>query len=425
MTDPFRAYYRTHLPDLSCITTTPFRHFRFVLPSGRFLKVNDRITSPEVLRRWLVRHRPLDAYYSVACWLSPEQLGRRERTPLSANIFLGSDIAFDIDRSPFSVENLELARRETQKLVAWCDRQHLPVKYIAFSGSKGFHVICSDPNRYPGSDPQKREDRAREYRRSLTGNICAAGITCDTAITTDTRRIIRVPGTINSRSGYACTVIPRAMLEWPVTEILKSVPHIALSAPLIPSWGDELRLRLVRMIQRPFHRFGVRWGPDISFSSYLSSHVPGTRLQVPFFEYPSHRRKDRIRSELATLQGIYGLSDIHLFADPKAIQCVCFRSYPLRRLEKILAASTSANRNVLLKYHQLFFRIGPARNERQREAIPAPRYLETVPACDRNNRQYVSRPHREFFSRYGIPYREYEREHGAGNLTVTHAVIER
>jgi len=88
----------------------PFPH---PAPRGTFLKLQDRIRSEEVLRRWLVRYRPSDVYYSTSCWLVPENLGRRERTPLSDNIFLSSDIVFDIDRSPFSLENLELARQDT------------------------------------------------------------------------------------------------------------------------------------------------------------------------------------------------------------------------------------------------------------------------------------------------------------------------
>ena len=59
---------------------------------------------------WLIRYRPYDVYYSTSCWLVPENLGRRERTPVSDNIFLSSDIVFDIDRPPFSFSTLDQAR---------------------------------------------------------------------------------------------------------------------------------------------------------------------------------------------------------------------------------------------------------------------------------------------------------------------------
>ncbi|MGA2122396.1 MAG: hypothetical protein ABSG49_10220 [Methanoregula sp.] len=93
---------------------------------------------------WLIRYRPYDGYYSTSCWLVPENLGRRERTPVSDNIFLSSDIVFDIDRSPFSFFTLDQAREDALNLLDFCHDHNLPVKYIAFSGSKGFHIVCRD-----------------------------------------------------------------------------------------------------------------------------------------------------------------------------------------------------------------------------------------------------------------------------------------
>ncbi|HII99894.1 MAG TPA: hypothetical protein HA272_11730, partial [Methanoregula sp.] len=113
MTDPIRSFYQHHPPDLAPVTDWSHRHFRILLPRGTFFKIPDRIRNPATLQRWLVRYRPRDVYYSTSCWLAPENLGRREGTPLADNIFLSSDIVFDIDRSPFSLENLEDARRDT------------------------------------------------------------------------------------------------------------------------------------------------------------------------------------------------------------------------------------------------------------------------------------------------------------------------
>jgi DNA primase catalytic subunit len=146
MPDPIRSYYQDNLPDLSSLTDLTRRHFRILLPSGTFLKVQDRIRDGATLQQWLVRYRPSDVYYSTSCWLSPENIGSREKTPLSANIFLSSEIVFDIDRSPFSLKKLELAHKDTLDLLAFCEKRDFQIKYIAFSGSKGFHVICSDPH---------------------------------------------------------------------------------------------------------------------------------------------------------------------------------------------------------------------------------------------------------------------------------------
>ena len=426
MTDPFRSFYQHHLPDLSAITDLPHRHFRILLPRGMFLKLQDRIRSEEVLRRWLVRYRPSDVYYSTSCWLVPENLGRRERTPLSDNIFLSSDIVFDIDRSPFSARNLELAREDTLRLLAFCDDNHLTVKYTAFSGSKGFHVVCADARRYRDPFPLVREDMAKAVRREIIARVVMEGIAIDTKITADTRRIIRVPGTINAKTGYVCTMLSREQLAEPISAILKYIPRVTTGTPLIPGRGDDAPLRGGRIISWLCHRFGVRSkpAPRFSYSTFLVSSVPGTTLQVPLFVYPHHSHMTKVESRLAALQKQYGLSDIYLYRSGTGISAICLRTFPIRRLEKIIRASGSTNYGTLVKYNQLFFRIGEVRDEDQKLVSGAPRFVKTLPAPDQNNARFVSRPHYQFMKDFIPALREYPRMHGKGTIILTHTVNE-
>ena len=425
MTDPIRSYYQHHLPDLSSITDLSHRHFRILLPRGTFLKIPDRIRSPEILQGWLMRYRPTDVYYSTSCWLAPENLGRREGTPLSDNILLSSDIAFDIDRSPFSPDNLEDARRDTLRLLTFCQNEDLPVKYIAFSGSKGFHVICADTVRYDAADPLAREDLAKTRRKEILARVLDAGIAVDPRITPDTRRIIRVPGTINSKTGYLCTVLSRDQLEHPIREILKYVPRVTLSTPLIPQAGDDSSLRGSRIISWLCHRLGVRSKPQnpVSYATFLVNSVPGIERQIPVFVYPARRNITKIDAELKGLQHVYGLSDIYLYRSETEISAVCLRTFSLPRLEKILMASTSMNKGTLLKYKQLFFRVGVKKTSDGTVGTGAPIYVKTIPAPYKNNCHFVSRPHQGFFSDF-IPLRDYPRMHGDGEVFLTHTVIE-
>jgi hypothetical protein len=427
MTDPFRLFYQQHLPDLSAITGCSFRHFRILLPQGRFLKIRDRITTPETLRRWLVRYRPSDVYYSTSCWLAPENLGRRERSAVSDSIFLSSDIVFDIDRSPFSHASLDEARADTLRLLEFCRDHELPVKYCAFSGSKGFHVVCHDRFRYDSPDPFVREDMARDVRKDIVARVRSAGIPFDEKITADTRRILRVPGTINSKTGLVCTQLTADQLAQPAREILKYIPRAELCTPLIPRAGDESPLRGCRIIPWLCHRLGVRSKPDIpvTYATFLGNAVPGVRLQVPFFEYSPRRDIRKITAELEALQDTYGLSDCYVYHSEKEIAAVCLRTYPLRRLEKIIAASRSRNYGTLLKYKQLFLRVGTERNIDQGVSAGTPAYVLTVPAPEPNNGHYVSLPHYRFFSGCGLPLREYPRQHGTGDVVLTSAVIEK
>jgi DNA primase catalytic subunit len=425
MTDPFRSFYQHHLPDLSAITDLSHRHFRILLPRGTFLKLQDRIRSEEVLQRWLVRYRPSDVYYSASCWLVPENIGRRERTPVSDNIFLSSDIVFDIDRSPYSTTNLELARLDTLRLLAFCDRNHLPVKYIAFSGSKGFHVVCADARRYHDPSPLVREDQAKAVRREIIAGVLAEGIATDAKITIDTRRIIRVPGTINSKTGFVCTILSRKQLAEPVSIILKYIPRVNAGTPLIPPRGDDCPFG-IRIISWLCHRFGVRSKPTarFSYSTFLVSSVPGTTLQVPLFTYPPHSTIGRVEPLLAAVQKQYGLSDIYLYRSGTVLSAICLRTFPMRRIEKIIKASGSANFGTLVKYKQLFFRVGDVRDEDQNLVTGPPEYVKTLPAPEENNARFVSRPHYDFIQVYVPVLQEYPRLHGSGAVILTHTVNE-
>jgi len=425
MSDPVRSFYRSHEPDITPITHSTFRHFRILLPNGSFYKVQDRIRNAETLQKWLIRYRPSDVYYSVSCWLAPESLGRREKTPLSDNIFLFSDIVFDIDRSPFSSANLELARKDALKIIRFCADHTIPVQYIAFSGSKGFHVVCKDTQRYGDPDPLVREERAKAVRREIIRQVQEEGIGIDAKITGDTRRIIRVPGTINSKTGFVCTVLSQEQLGQPITRILKYLPRVDLGTPVIPVSGDENTLR-VRIISWLRNRIGVRSKPHPAFSyaTFLVNAVPGIDRQVPFFVYPAQRNMQKIKNELASLQNNYGLSDICLYRSETETSAFCLRTFPLRRLEKIIGASSSTNYGTILKYKQLFFRVGDTRDERQNVITGPPRYESTLEAPGANNAHFISRPHFQFFSQFSLPLRSYPRMHGTGDITLVHTVIE-
>jgi DNA primase catalytic subunit len=432
MPDPIRSFYQHQAPDLSSITDLSHRHFRILLPRGSFFKVQDRIRDSTTLQKWLVRYRPSDVYYSTSCWLSPETLGRREKTPLSSNIFLSSDIVFDIDRSPFSHDNLENARLDTQDLLAFCAKKKFPVKYIAFSGSKGFHVICEDPHHYDCPNPLAREDQAKAVRREIITGVLEEGINIDPKITADTRRIIRVPGTINSKTGYVCTVLSLSQLEKPIDQILKYIPQADPLTPLIPQTGailrvgDERPLRGSRIISWLCHRLGARSKPHHSFSyaTFLVNAVPGIDRQIPFFVYPPRRNLQKIVRELALLQDTYGLSDVFIYRSETEISAVCLRSFPLQRLEKIIAASTSQNYGLLLKYKQLFFRVGEKKDDHQQVCASAPVFIRSISAPRENNVHFVSLPHYTFFSHFGQPLPDYPRMHGEGDVFLTHVAYE-
>jgi hypothetical protein len=271
-----------------------------------------------------------------------------------------------------------------------------------------------------------REDEAKAARREIIARVLAEGIAIDTKITADTRRIIRVPGTINSKTGYVCTLLTRNELAGPVSTILKYIPRVNAGTPMIPARGDDGPLRGPRIISWLCHRFGVRSKPipRFSYSTFLVSSVPKTPLQVPIFLYPPHSRIEKVVSLLVAVQEQYGLSDIYLYRSETGIAAISLRTFPLRRLEKIIRASGSTNYGTLVKYKQLFFRVGEVRDENLQLIAGQPVFMKTLPATDEENARFVSRPHYQFMKDFITGLRNYPRMHGKGPVILTHTVNE-
>ena len=147
-------------------------------------------------------------------------------------------------------------------------------------------------------------------------------------------------------------------------------------------------------------------------------------LQVPLFTYPPYGRIERIEPLLIAVQEQYGLSDIYVYRSTTGISAICLRTFPLRRLEKIIKASGSVNYGTLLKYKQLFFRVGEVRDEDQNLISGPPEFIKILPAPEENNGRYVSRPHYGFMKDFVVSLREYPRMHGRGSVILTHTVNE-
>jgi len=139
---------------------------------------------------------------------------------------------------------------------------------------------------------------------------------------------------------------------------------------------------------KPVHRF--------AYSTFLVGSVPGTPLQVPVFMCPPHCRIERAESQLAAVQEQYGLSDIYLYRSGTGFSAICLRTFPLRRLEKIIRASGSMNYGTLVKYRQLFFRVGEVRDEKWQLLAGQPGFVKIIPAPEENNARFISRSHYHF-----------------------------
>ncbi len=419
-----RGFYARDPPDLEGISDVGHRHFRVVLTGGRFLKLKDRIRVPQQLQRWLLKLAPGDVYYSTSTYLNPTIVKPRPKSRegfLDSGLVLRHDIAFDIDVPPLSLRNLEKARLEALKVHRYMEADGYTLKYIAFSGSKGFHIVFEDPDTEVIADPYDRETGLIKKRTALVDEVIKKEIKIDSAITKDTRRIIRVPGTINSKTGYACTTLKLDELEVPVKDWLPDVPRLPVFAKIgrIPWPRIPLPTKLLR--PKPARKYQT----GIFYTTFLLSPVLGLVGRHAILMSFPNKSPDRIATRLEPLVERFGLTDIYLFTLADRVQAICLKTVQRNRLQKILEAAGAANAAHARKYDLASIRVGPLVNERQIEVDPPVSYCKIVVApAERNLTTYVSAGHLHFLKKHGLDGLDYPQVHGNRQFKVMDSVLQ-
>ena len=447
-----RQFYLDHPPDISMITDLNRRHFRMVLPNGRFLKIKDVIRNTDDLQKWLQRLVPLHVYYTTGTWLNPVILSPRPKERgsgfLDSGIILSHDIAFDIDRTPLLKRNIEAARQESLRLLDHMTGQGYELKYIAFSGSKGFHVVFRDTEREIIPDPYEREMEFIRERTELTKEILDSGIDIDTTVTKDTRRIIRVPGTINTRTGYACTVMDRTDLEIPFREFIGKIPHLA-TVEKIPSFLMPKPV-VPASILRVFQNIGSKivpsewWtegrgvvgkrkaaGPDdpvrgqgYFYTTFLQSNVLGTNGRHAVLLSFRDRSPEKVESVLLELIENNDLTDFYLFTLPGRIIGLCLKTVQKNQYQRIIDEAGADNAAQLMKYSVVSIRVGPLVAMDMREIEGALQFHSTIHAPDDTNvKHYISQGHLNFIRKHGIVPFPYPNVHGNKKFKVVDAIL--
>lgn len=427
-----RSYYESATVDLSVVSKINFRHFRFRLADGLFYKVPRKIRVWSDLKKQFLKKLPFDVYYSVACWLNPHKLGSRTQGKILENIFISSDLVFDIDVNGEEIQNLEQARKQAIGLKNLLISKDFDVRYLAFSGSKGFHVVSNNPwdNEKGFEDPTKREKDAIEKRKQIVKEARAEGLFFDEKVTIDTRRIIRLPGTIHSKTGLACTVLNDSQARLDMDKIFKLATVNNIIAPRIPRVGENDQGSLLR---RPAKSMGEKEGrlgvrpalkSDKYFSTFMTNNIPKTQLKIPILEIGKWRSIDSVCRIVAEVQERYGIGDVFLFDDEDKWVAFSIKAVSRRRIEKILFNAGSLNLNQSRKYGCTYFRVGSSVGLDGNVIQPAPKLVKILRSEMRGE---VSRPHFEFLSSMGIKVRANEHRlcgPGKDKLELIHSVME-
>lgn len=272
-----RAALEDHSPCFDWLERPGRHQYRWRSFDGRWITARRRVKDHSSLLKATKGSVPLDLYVSTSAWLDPIDLPRLKDSTRPHPILLDHLVVFDIDIRPFSLKQLESARRAAIALREWIEiNTDLVLVHIAFSGGKGFHLVYSDPDRtlFAIPDPREREEAVRTSRKTLLRSVLQAGHHVDPLITADTRRIIRLPGTLHGRTGWYCHRLDSHLIEQPLSMWVDEIPRHPFAVKLprriwqIPSFKIP---RLSSLIPRKANHLEHRT------CLQASSHVPSTK----------------------------------------------------------------------------------------------------------------------------------------------------
>ncbi|MBI2079724.1 hypothetical protein HYT84_03095 [Candidatus Micrarchaeota archaeon] len=402
------SYYKDSNFDLNFLDKITFRHFRFKLFNGKFVKIIDRIRNSNDLKKHIFRNNPSDIFYSTSCWLAPEKIGLKR---YSKDIMLSSDLFFDLDINE-KIKTLDEVRLETSRLIDFINDNSIKLRYIAFSGSKGFHVSCYSED-LSAIHYKEREVLIKDKRENLVKEIRRAGIEIDRKVTVDTRRIVRLPGTINSKTGYICTILKQKELDNGIKEMFKNIKRVKVVAPLSESNENKSTIIAKSYVK---DRFGVRSSPFF-YSTFLTNYS-FSNLWILFLQFPLSFKF--LTQRIKLIQRTYEVGDVYVFKDRKFITAMCLQTFQRRRIEKILKAAKSSNLNSFLKYGRTFFRVGNSESP-EGKVLEGPPLFSGIIKSPYNNKP-VSKGHHIFLKEL-INLNNCGNLHGKDHVEIVHSII--
>ena len=409
----FHQYYQNHEVDISWLAKSSQHEFRWRCTNGRWKKANRRVSSIETFRKAIFQDNPADIYFSTSSWLNPIDLPRLSDETRPHPILLNHLVVFDIDFSPLSLDNLEQARITTLKLYNWIEKNYdYEFISISFSGSKGFHLFYNDLDRtlFSIENAKDRENAVKQERSKLLQQVLLAGFKVDPRITADTRRIIRLPGSIHGKTGLLCHRIGLNRLETNIESWINKVP----------SYYTDLEIpKTVKAQNKKAVEKGVKEEKEqIDQHTYMmevSNHLPDTkdRSALIFWTPYSWGTGDKCFERLNTLIEMENLDYCVIFSDGERILFICPESITRAKVVKILThigldklASTLEQReHYWVRISGIMGDDGIWQNE--------PKFISII--SNNNSKSIYSKAHLTLLTKLGISIDNSQYEKLAGN----------
>jgi hypothetical protein len=354
---------------------------------------------------------PSDLYVSTSSWLNPIDLPRLRATEVSYPVLIDHLIVFDIDVAPLSLKNLDKAKNVAKGLhVFVMENESVEFVHATFSGSKGFHLIYRDTDRekFGIPDPKQREETVRQERKELLSRVLKQGFEVDERITADTRRIIRLPGSIHGKTGFQCTSIDTNQFDMPLTQLLEQIPKID-HAVIIPKKAKVIVKTPVKEKKEDVVEY------EHSYMMEVSNHLPGTkdRSALLFWTPYSWGTDAECFERLNTLIKIENLSFSAIFSDGERILFICPESITRAKVVKILKDLGMEKLSENLKQREHYWvRISGIMDD---DGIwhNEPKFISII--NNNNSKSIFSKAHLSLLTKLGIPIVRSQFEKLAGN----------
>jgi len=409
----FNRYYQNHEVDFAFLEKPSQHEFRWRCADGSWRKSKRRVSSIETFRKSISQDNPSDIYFSTSSWLNPIDLPRLSDETRPHPILLNHLIAFDIDFAPLSLENLEQARITTLKLQNWIEKNYdYELISISFSGSKGFHLFYHDLDRslFSIENPRERENAVKSARSKLLQEVLLAGFKVDPRITADTRRIIRLPGSIHGKTGLLCHRISLERLSKSVDSWIDQVPSF-LGQLKIPKTAKAQN-------QTPVKKYLKEQEEQINQHTYMievSNHLPGTRDRsaLIFWTPYSWGTGAKCFERLNTLIEKENLDYCAIFSDGERVLFICPESITRAKVVKILSQLGIEKLSENLKQREHYWvRISGIMDD---DGIwhNEPKFISII--NNNNSTSIFSKPHLTLLTKLGIPINNSQHDKLAGN----------
>lgn len=358
-----KIWYLLNISKIQLPWDSSKRQYKFLCYDGEWRKIRKQIRKPEQLLPYIERYKPLAIYYSLGIWQNPIKLGPRIDTQgyraVDQNL-LSLDLGIDIDEP-----NLEIARKKALKILDIANKKY-QLLYIAFSGSKGFHLVFKDHQKLPNT-PKQREEQVLENRKFFILNHLKGLVEFDEGRSLNTRQVFKLPGTLVVKTGAVAQILTKEQLNKPIKDIIKyhipflneesrsgMLSRINRIAKQMTESGVKSRSPSQRSMEK--ERSGLISSPRFYFEHFITNEVIGCNDRyVLFLHYPL--RIKRYKKDIKRLIKIYRLEEVFVFKDKEEITAVCPRTFDNRRLVKILNASKSNKKYEQNKFGKEFFAI--------------------------------------------------------------------